>query len=259
MPELPDLTIFAESLQKLVLNKDISEVLCHKKQNLNVAPELFESSLKHHKFRTITRVGKELLFNLDNGAQFMVHLMLAGGFRLCRKESKVSFPLLTFSFDDGESLVIFDPKFLARIALDPDLKSWAIDALDVTSDYLEGAFKKKPRMAVKTFLLDQKMIAGIGNAYSDEILWDARISPKSEVGKIPQEAIIHLKASIKSVLSAATDHLRENHSGIMSGEVRDFLPVHNPKAKNSSTGHPIIIEQIASKKTYYTEEQILYK
>jgi len=78
------------------------------------------------------------------------------------------------------------------------------------------------------------------------------------VGKIPKEAIIQLESSIKSVLAAATDHLRKNHSGIMSGEVRDFLSVHNPKTKNSPTGHPIIIQQIASKKTYYTEEQILY-
>lgn len=259
MPELPDLTIFAESLRKRVLDKEICEVLCHKRQNLNATPELFETSLKLHKLTTITRIGKELLFCLDTGGKFTVHLMLAGGFRLCGEKDRISFPLVTITFDNNESLVIFDPKFLARITLEPDLKNRAIDALDVTSDYLEGAFQKKPRMAVKTLLLDQKILAGIGNAYSDEILWDARISPISEVGKIPKEAIIQLESSIKSVLTAATDHLRKNHSGIMSGEVRDFLSVHNPKAKNSPTGHPIIIQQIASKKTYYTEEQILYK
>jgi formamidopyrimidine-DNA glycosylase len=112
---------------------------------------------------------------------------------------------------------------------------------------------------VKSFLLDQQLLGGIGNAYADEILWEARISPKSVVGKLPDQAVVKLAASIPAVLNHAIDYLRRHHAGMISGEIRDFLAVHNPKAKASPTGAPIIIEQIASKKTYYTEEQVLYR
>ena len=90
-------------------------------------------------------------------------------------------------------------------------------------------------------------------------MWQAKISPKSLVGKIPKDVVAKLALAIPSVLKQATDYLRKHHPGITAGEVRDFLAVHNPKAKTSPSGGPIIVEQIASKKTYYTDEQILFK
>lgn len=259
MPELPDLTIFAESLQKLVLDKEISEVVYHKKQQLNVEPDMLKAALKGQRFTEVKRVGKELLFQLDSGDHILLHLMLTGGFKICGKDEDVSFAVLKTTFNDGRSLVAYDPKGWMKIVLNPDLSGRAVDALEVTADYLEEKFHRKPKAVVKSFLIDQQMIAGIGNAYADEILWHARISPKSTVGKIPKEAVEKLAANIHSVLNSAITHLRKNHAGIIEGEIRDFLAVHNPKAKASPSGSPIIIEQVASKKTYYTEEQLLYK
>ena len=258
MPELPDLTVFAESLEELVLNRKIDAALYHKNKRLNVEPELFETALKGQKLTKVRRAGKELLFELSNGNSFSVHLMLSGGFKLCPKGEEVSSAVLTVDFDDGHSLVLFDPKGLASVSLNPDMARLAVDALDVTADYLEDRFKKEPRTIVKGFLIDQRVIAGIGNAYADEILWQAKISPKSIVGKIPKNVIAELVSSIHSVLKNATEYLRKNHHGMISGEVRDFLAVHNRKAKVSPSGAPIIVAQVASKKTYYTEEQTLY-
>ena len=258
MPELPDLTIFAESLQQLVVNREIAGGMYHKHQRLNVAPELFGAALKHQRITRVRRVGKELLLELGSGDRFLVHLMLSGGFKLRREREFVAFPILTLHFDDGESLVIFDPKGWVTVTFNPDLAMRAIDALDVTADYLHEAFKRKPRTQVKSFLLDQQIIAGIGNAYSDEILWHARIHPKSPVGRIPDEVTVQLAAAIRSTLVSATNYIRKHHPGITSGEVRDFLSVHNPASKLSPTGGQIKVELVASKKTYYTDEQILY-
>ena len=259
MPELPDLTVFAESLQKLVLKKEISDAVYHGNKRLNVEANVFCSSLRNQKITRIRRVGKELLFELGNGDAFLVHLMLAGGFKLGAKDEKVSFPILTIAFNDGQSLVLYDTKGMMNISLNPDLGRFAVDALEFTSHYLEDVFKKKPKAILKSVLIDQQVLAGIGNAYADEILWQAKISPRSIVGKLPKDAIDKLTSSIHSVLKDATDYLRKNHPGIISGEIRDFLSVHNPKLKVSPSGAAIIVEQIASKKTYYTEEQILYK
>jgi formamidopyrimidine-DNA glycosylase len=258
MPELPDLTVFAESLSGLVLNKKISDAVYHKKKRLNVDPEAFAAALRGRKIVGLRRVGKALLFELDSGDSFLVHLMLSGGFKVCSKDEEVPSAVMTVNFEKGESMVLFDPRGLATVTANPKLDGTAVDALDVTKDYLEGLFKKNPEMTIKELLIDQKVIAGIGNAYSDEILYYAKISPKSVVGKIPGKALPQLVSAIHQVLKTATDYLRKNNPGMMSGEVRDHLAVHKPKAKLSPSGAAIISEQVAAKKTYYTEEQILY-
>jgi formamidopyrimidine-DNA glycosylase len=258
MPELPDLTVFAESLSEQVLKQEILDAVYHKKRRLNVDPEEFARTLKKRKIVKLSRVGKALLFNLDNGERFLVHLMLSGGFKMCQKNEEVASAILTVVFAHGQSLVLFDPRGLATVTWNPKLDEVAVDALNITKDYLEDLFKQKPELTIKELLTDQKLIAGIGNAYSDEILYSAKISPKSIVGKIPKKAVPQLISAIHQVLTTATDYLRKNHPGMMSGEVRDHLAVHKPKVKHTSSGAAIISEQVASKKTYYTEEQILY-
>jgi formamidopyrimidine-DNA glycosylase len=258
MPELPDLTVFAESLHKLVRNKEIREAVYHRTKRLNVEPEAFSRALQGHKIAEVARVGKALLFKLDSGDSFLVHLMLSGGFKGVMKGDEVPSAILTVSFSDGQSLVLFDPRGLATITMNPDLEGGAVDALEVTRENLDVLIEKKPKVTIKELLIDQSLIAGIGNAYSDEILWHAKISPKSIAGQIPEKARAQLVTAIHEVLKNATDYLRKT-PGLMSGEVREHLAVHNPKAKQSPSGAAILTEEVAKKKTYYTEEQVFYK
>lgn len=261
MPELPDLTIFAGNLSKAVVGKKIVRASYHAKKRLNVSPEELSNSLISSQITKVERVGKEVCFTTSNGDSMYVHLMLSGGFLLTtdKEVEQVDYPVLTISFADRSALAVNDPKGWATVTLNPKAEAKAPDALTVTADYLKSKFRKKPKMLVKSFLLDQQLIGGIGNAYSDEILWRARISPKSEVGKLPDEAVNSLVESIPLVLNEAIDYLRKHHPDILSGEFREFLKVHNPSVKKSPTGSSIIKEQILSKKTYYTEEQELYK
>lgn len=258
MPELPDLTIYVESLREIVLNREIAGAIYHKEPRLDAPFTSFSSMLTDRKIVDIERIGKEILFSLDSGDKFSVHLMLTGGFAKAREGRETPFTILTLSFRNGGSLLVTDPKGWVKINMNPDLDGRAVDALDVTSEYLQRLFAKKPKTNIKAFLLDQQIIGGIGNAYSDEILWHAKISPKSVVGTIPAEVADRLADSIKTVLVNAIEYLRKNHAGMISGEIRDFLAVHNPKIKKYPSGYPVIIEQIASKKTYYTVEQVLY-
>ena len=113
-------------------------------------------------------------------------------------------------------------------------------------------------MSERPRTIDQSIVRGIGNAYADEILWQAKISPKSAVGKIPDYVIEELLASIKSVLTEAVEEIKKISPKIISGEVRDFLRIHHPDRSESPTGHRIIKQQVASKTTYFTAEQVLY-
>ena len=259
MPELPDLTVFAESLARSVLNKKISSAEYHRKKRLNIDPQAFRDALTGQKITSVKREGKALLFTLASGDRFLVHLMLSGGFQVGPEHEDVSYAVLTVSFDDGQSLVLFDPRGLATVTFNPKLDGSAVDALEITGKQLAEIIKEKPKITIKELLTDQSVIAGIGNAYSDEILWHAKISPKSIAGKLPEKAVAALASSIHSVLTTATGYLRKTNPGLLSGEVREHLAVHKPKAKLAPSGAEIVTEQVAGKKTYYTEEQTLYE
>ena len=114
------------------------------------------------------------------------------------------------------------------------------------------------RAIVKNVLLDQKVIRGIGNAYADEILWDAGISPFSISNKIPTASIKALVKSIKHVLEHAEKQIKKTNPDIISGEVRDFLLIHNAKKDKSPSGAAILQKTAGGRKTYYTDEQELF-
>jgi formamidopyrimidine-DNA glycosylase len=129
---------------------------------------------------------------------------------------------------------------------------------EVDYKFLKEKLSKK-RTNIKTFLLDQDIIRGIGNAYADEILWESKIHPESVCNKIPDDKIKTLAKDIKSVLKDAEKQILKINPDIISGEERSFLKIHNSKKKESPTGQKIHNKMLNSRITYYTDEQELYK
>ena len=258
MPELPDITVYADNLARITSNKKIVSVIYHKSQRLNVRHQTLSDALINQNIIRADRQGKEICLFFSNGNWLSIHLMLRGGFNFTTAPSSIRFPILSIAFDDNSYIIVSDPKGWVTVSLNQESDSSIPDALEVSADYLKAIIGKKPKALAKAFLIDQKVLKGIGNAYADEILWQARISPKSIVGKLPNEAIELLAASIKSVLNHAITKIREKSPDIISGEVRDFLEIHNPLVSKSPTGFPINREEISSKTTYFTNEQILY-
>jgi formamidopyrimidine-DNA glycosylase len=158
---------------------------------------------------------------------------------------------------ESESLVVRDPKGLIALKLNPTPNT-VPDALEVDGTYLRNKISDRPRIKVKEFLLDQSILRGIGNAYADEILWEAGIAPKSVVGRIPDRVIDELVVAIKNVLTDAIGEIKRRSPNTFSREIRDFLRVHNPHRSKSPTGHPIMRDKVGSRITYFTEEQVLY-
>jgi formamidopyrimidine-DNA glycosylase len=107
-------------------------------------------------------------------------------------------------------------------------------------------------------MLDQDVIRGIGNSYSDEILWETRISPFSIANAIPDEKIRELAMVIKKVLKKATAKIAKTHPGLINGEVKEFLNIHTKKKTESPTGYEIKMADRGMLKTYYTDEQVEY-
>jgi formamidopyrimidine-DNA glycosylase len=257
MPELPDLTVFSANLASKLNGQTVKSVEAFNDKRLNVTAAALQDALVGASLKDVQREGKELLFQFSNDSSLLIHLMLSGGFTITETPDPIKFKALTISFENGTTLVASDPKGLLSVKLNHP-PSKVPDALDIDVDYLRGKIAKKLKMVAKAFLIDQSIVRGIGNAYADEILWEARISPKSIMGKIPDDRIEALFNSMRTVLIDAVDQIRKINPDIISGEVRDFLKVHNSRRRQCPNGRPIIREQIASKTTYYTDEQVLY-
>lgn len=259
MPELPDLQVFSRNLNKKIAGKKVKKLNVRVTKKLKVLVETFKEALEGEVIKEVYREGKELHIAFKNGNVLGLHLMLHGDLHLFEKKNENKNTIFELFFSDGSGLALTDWQGVATPALNPEQRN-APDALskEITIDFLKKQLQKT-RTNVKNLLLDQYVIRGIGNAYADEILWDAGISPFSISNKIPDGKIRQLAKSIKKVLSNAEKQILKSHPDIIKGEVRDFLQIHHSKKTKSPTGAAIHNKVVGSRKTYYTNEQELYK
>ena len=256
MPELPDLQVFSKNLTRIFKDKKLETVNISVSGKLNVPVKQLQDALEGQVLSSIDRVGKELHFAFKNGHVLGLHLMLHGELHLFETKNEHRFGIIELIFEDKKGLALTDFQKAATPTLDPD-KSTVPDALELDIKYLEQKLCST-KSAVKTILMDQKVLRGIGNAYADEILYDAKLSPFSVSNKIPADKVKVLFHSIKSVLENAEKQIVNHNPDIISGEVRDFLLVHRPKLKETARGEVIHQKPVGSRKTYYTDSQELF-
>ncbi|HEY0743811.1 MAG TPA: DNA-formamidopyrimidine glycosylase family protein [Chryseosolibacter sp.] len=258
MPELPDLQVFSTNLTKALKNKKLLSISVKNQKKLATPVKTLKAALEGQTLSVVRREGKELYFQFKNKAVLGLHLMLRGKLTWFEDKNDQKFTIVELVFQGGKGLAVSDYQGQAAITLNPSVKE-SPDALsaDVNYPFLKEKLNRS-KASVKNVLLDQKFIRGIGNAYADEILWAAGISPFSISSKIPDAKIKALAKSIVSVLEKAEKTIRKNHPDIITGEVRDFLSVHNSKRETTSKGEKILVEASGARKTYYTAEQELF-
>lgn len=203
MPELPDLQVFSRNLTKAFVGKTLKLISVRNAKKLNVAVAKLKSGLENQKLTAINRLGKELYFEFNNGNILSLHLMLRGKLYKFEETNAVKYTIIELLFTDNSGLAMADFQGQATPTFNPEPR----EAPDALSKEVDLSFLKaqlgKSKAVVKNLLLDQHIIRGIGNAYADEILWDAGISPFSISNKIPGEKIKVLLKSIKNVLQKA--------------------------------------------------------
>ena len=196
-------------------------------------------------------------FTFQNGQVLGIHLMLHGTMYWYENVNENRFTIAELLFADGTGLAITDWQKAVILTLDP--KPVAVpDALSMPSGYLNKAFVKNSHH-IKTALTDGKTVIGIGNAYVDEILYDAKISPFSIANKIPENKIKVLTKSIKTVLTNAENHIMHNFPDTITEKERDFLQVHRPKQTLTLAGENILKAEIDKRKSYFTQSQQLFE
>jgi len=258
MPELPDLQVFAANLTRMLKGKKLHRVaVYHKSKNSSPQSEL-DQQLTNQKLRSVHREGKQLYFDFGRNAIIAMHLMLHGKLVLVSPEDDPpGHALLAFDFGD-QLLFLTDFQKAANIRLNPP----PMQGMDALSGRLRAKWLQEKlsgtKANVKAVITNQEVISGIGNAYADEILYDAGIAPGSRSDKIPPDAVAVLAGSISKVLHEAEQKIREKDPDIIAGEIRDFMAIHNSKKKTSPTGAKILVKKVGGRSTYYTGEQQEY-
>lgn len=259
MPELPDLQVFSRNLSRRLVGKSVEKTHAVYAKKFNVSPTELDRAITGNKLISVLRDGKELHLMFADGNVLGIHLMLRGQLQYFEESNDNKYTILGIWFSGGVGLAIADVMKQAVVTLNPK-KSKAPDALspEVSYEFLKNKLGAS-RSTVKKVITDQNVIRGIGNAYADEILWHARISPFSISNKLPDSAIRTLSKSIRTVLGEAEKQILKAYPDIIGGEVRDFVAVHSPDKTKSPTGAEIIKQETGGRSTYYTKEQQLWE
>lgn len=220
MPELPEVETTVRGLRKKVLNLSILDVWTDlktkdpRKKDTVADPKyfpVFKKEIKNKKIISVERVAKNILINLSGSPAktILIHMKLTG-YLFYGKDPKIKFAHVIFSLSNKHYLVFSDMRKFGKITLldtkeaheTKHLKGIGPDPLskEFTLEKLKEVLNKKPNGKIKTVLLDQSIIAGIGNIYSDEILWYAGIHPERKISQIKPEEFKKLHKFIKEIL-----------------------------------------------------------
>jgi formamidopyrimidine-DNA glycosylase len=240
MPELPDLIYIEKKLRPAVLDQEIREVAVWEPIVLRTGvPGSFSEALRGKRISELKRHGPFLVFDLPP-LQMIVHFMLAGFFRVEAKQSEKRlgkdhcFSLL---FRDRLSLHYLDSRRMGRIYIVREGDTAGIPGFDTqgidlfSPDFTLELFREKirgRRKQLRVFLMDQSLWSSVGNAYADEILFAARLHPKTRCDQLNEEQIDRLYHCVVSVLHRAVEEVEKADKGIHV-KMREHLKVRNRK------------------------------
>jgi formamidopyrimidine-DNA glycosylase len=229
MPELPDVTVYIEALEERILGRTLEHALIAGPSLLRTADPPVQSA-EGRKVRTLRRIGKRIAIGLDGDLWMVLHLMIAGRLHWSAKPKKPDGrrTLAAFLFDAG-CLTLTEAGTRKRaslhmvsgedavVALDPG----GIDVMSAPLDEFSKVLLSENH-TLKRSLTDPHLFSGVGNAYSDEILYHACLSPVALTSRLSAEEIARLHTAVRQTLAEWIDRLRADARGKFPEKVTAF-------------------------------------
>ncbi len=245
MPELPEVETIVRGLQKTVVSHIITSVTIFR--NNAISPEnpgIFAQRLSGHTIRSVTRRAKYLIFKLDPPLWLVAHLRMTGKFLVTPPLSHPAKDHRLWFHLEPELLMVFaDMRCFGTLRLyeslenQPVLNQLGIEPLssDLTTAFLKKCFTCSVS-PIKNLLLNQSKVAGIGNIYAAEILFDSRISPRRPGNTLQQWELKKLVRSIKKIIQASIEKNGTSISDFRrvdqkTGVFQNFLKVYGKTEK----------------------------
>lgn len=204
VPELPEVETVANGLNERVAGDTIVSVwLGEKPEPLKSPPDLIAETLKTKKISKVHRIGKTVVFELAGGDQFLVHLGMTG--RLLVNDADVALPPHTHAvlhLKSGREVRFIDPRRFGRVSVDRGYAGPGAEPLKIGIDEFIALFRGR-KTPIKSALLNQKLLHGVGNIYADESLHRAGIRPTKHAGRLTRVELERLQKALKAVLQHA--------------------------------------------------------
>jgi formamidopyrimidine-DNA glycosylase len=210
MPELPEVETIARGLAKRVVGEVIESVwLGSKPEPLKSPAAEIAAVLERRKITDVRRAGKYIVVELvaeNNGAasaQWIVHLGMTGSLLVCRPEStlaKHTHAIVRLS--SGRELRFVDPRRFGRLSVIEKFEAPGSEPLQISFEKFATLFRRR-RTPIKSALLNQRLLSGVGNIYADEALFRAGIRPKRRAASLTRNELRRLHAALQRVLKEA--------------------------------------------------------
>ena len=231
MPELPDIVVYIEALEKRICGSTLERVRVASPFLLRTAvPPL--SSVEGKKIVALRRLGKRICFGLEGDLWLVLHLMIAGRLHWFDERAKAAKgrSVAVFQFSTG-SLTLTEAGTQKRASLHvvqgeaglDNLDPGGLEVFDATLNEFAQAIRAKNH-TLKRALTDPRILSGIGNAYSDEILFAARLSPFTLTQKLSDDEVQQLFTAIKTTLADWVERLRAESVKGFPEKVTAFRP-----------------------------------
>ncbi|HSE17357.1 MAG TPA: DNA-formamidopyrimidine glycosylase family protein [Pyrinomonadaceae bacterium] len=231
MPELPDIVVYIEALEKRIKGSVLERVRIASPFLLRTAvPPL--SSVEGKKIVELRRLGKRICCGLEGDLWLVLHLMIAGRLHWYNERAKAAKgrSLAVFDFSTG-SLVLTEAGTQKRASLHvvqgeaglDNLDPGGLEVFDASLEEFAHALRARNH-TLKRALTDPRILSGIGNAYSDEILFEAQLSPFTLTQKLSDKDVEHLFESIKRTLTDWLERLRKESKDRFPEKVTAFRP-----------------------------------
>ncbi len=241
MPELPEVETIARGLAKRVTGDVIESVwLGQKKEPLKSSPSAIAKALEHSRISSVRRMGKHIVFDLERkheatpsapksrerksslrdghalgaaageggpidptSAQWIVHLGMTGSLRVCKPHTEIAkHTHAILKLASGRELRFVDPRRFGRLSVATAFDATGVEPLEVALDRFVTLFRGRST-PIKSALLNQKLLRGVGNIYADESLFRANIRPRRRASTITREGLSRLYVAVQQVLNEA--------------------------------------------------------
>ena len=262
MPELPDITVYVEALTARMVGQPLERTRIAKPFLLrSVDPPISAASGK--RVVDVRRLGKRIVVGLEDDLFLVIHLMIAGRLKWLPAGARVpgKYGLAAFDFPNG-TLILTEAGSKRRASLwlvrgAKALEQFERGGLEVLDADLDAFSERllRENHTLKRSLTDPRLFSGIGNAYSDEILHRAKLSPIKHTQKLTDEEIARLFDATRTILIEWTDRLREESGDDFPAKVtafRDEMAVHGKFGKPCPVcGSPVQRIRYADNETNY--------
>lgn len=267
MPELPEVEVVRRDLDAVWRDRTLTSVVVTGVRSVRRTPnpQHFVDRLTGARVRGTNRRGKHILVELDDGDVLVIHLRMSGQVLLAHGDDPApKHTHVVFTTDAGDVVRFVDPRTFGELFVTsadlPELAHFGVEPLDpATTPAVLGAALRPRRVRLKALLLDQRVVAGIGNIYADEILFRAGLRWDRVANTLTDDEISRLHDAMRTVLIEAIDargsSLRDAQYVDLFGRTGTFSAQHRVHARAGEPcpicGTPIERVRFAGRSTYF--------